>query len=193
MSTLSTSSQNPSSKYRKSRSSVVFCKEKYACLDEKARAEFECEDCKTSQCADCEQKLHQLPKFVYHDRRKRQPPPADQLCQGNLPNCTDSNFADVTCESCQLNLCFDCDTRVHQKLKKLHKRNPFIKVLPGHSGSLGLNELLLPKNEPILSVNKPPFVFDHNPQNRASLIGSQTTFTPFLQRRLPNFSFITTT
>ena len=74
----------------KVRSSKKFCEEKFSCHGEKVEAEYECEECKSLQCLDCEQRLHELAKFVFHDRKRLQPPPSYQLCQ---LSCEDRNYS----------------------------------------------------------------------------------------------------
>ena len=44
-----------------------------------------------------------------------------------INQCLERNFADVTCATCLLNLCFDCDALLHStaKKKKAHARTNF--------------------------------------------------------------------
>ena len=105
---------------QKSRSSKLYCQEKFACQGERVEAEFGCEECATVQCGNCEAKLHEIAKFVYHDRKRLQPPQPESLCQ---LGCEDRNYADVRCENCALNFCYDCNSKMHNSGKrKLHKR-----------------------------------------------------------------------
>ncbi len=101
-------------------SSIKFCEEKFSCSGDHVEAEFECEECKSSQCSACETKLHELAKFVFHDRKRLQPVSANRLCQ---LSCENRNFANVKCESCALNYCYLCFEKMHSSGKrKLHKK-----------------------------------------------------------------------
>ena len=99
----------------KVRSSKKFCEEKFSCHGERVEAEYECEECKSLQCLDCETKLHELAKFVFHDRKRLQPAPSYQLCQ---LSCEDRNYSDVRCENCALNYCKQCFERMHSSGKR---------------------------------------------------------------------------
>ena len=112
-----------SQKYPKTRSSKVYCQEKFACDGERVEAVYECEDCGSKQCSVCSVKLHELPKFVFHDLKKVTPIPSDRLCQ---EACKEANYADLRCQDCKLNLCFGCFARMHSNGKKAqHKKTPF--------------------------------------------------------------------
>ncbi|CAH1791150.1 unnamed protein product [Owenia fusiformis] len=107
----------------KVRSSKKHCQEKFSCTQEFVEAEYECDECGTYQCKNCEIQLHGLKKFLFHDRKKLTTPEVSLLCQNT---CSDKNFADVTCEKCNLNFCFDCFTKIHSHgKKKSHTRVPF--------------------------------------------------------------------
>ena len=99
----------------KVRSSKKFCEEKFSCHGERVEAEYECDECKSLQCLNCETKLHQLAKFVFHDRKRLQPVPSYQLCQ---LSCEDRNYSDVRCENCALNYCNQCFERMHSSGKR---------------------------------------------------------------------------
>ncbi len=101
-------------------SSKKFCEEKFSCRGEKVEAEYECEECKSLQCKNCESKLHELAKFVFHSRKRLQPAPSFKLCQ---LSCEDRNYADVKCENCALNYCNICFEKMHSSGKrKAHTR-----------------------------------------------------------------------
>ena len=107
-----------SSKIRRTakvRSSKKFCEEKFSCHGERVEAEYECDECKSLQCLNCETKLHELAKFVFHDRKRLQPAPSYQLCQ---LSCEDRNYSDVRCENCALNYCNQCFERMHSSGKR---------------------------------------------------------------------------
>ena len=98
------------SKNRRTKSSKIICEERYCCDGENEEALFECEECHTKQCQSCEAKLHEIPKYEAHDRKRIQPAPAEKLCQ---LSCKDKNFADVRCTNCELNFCHDCFDKMH--------------------------------------------------------------------------------
>lgn len=114
-------------RYR-TRSSKRFCQEKFCCLTEAAIAEFHCSQCKTDQCPNCESSLHKSKlEFGFHDRKQIEPPPYEQLCQiasllNNL-DCEYRNFADLRCENCDRNFCFQCFDIYHSKdSRKTHRK-----------------------------------------------------------------------
>ena len=94
----------------RTRSSKQFCQEKFSCDGERIVAKYVCEECGTLQCEDCEVKLHELTKFVFHDRKPLLEPPAEKLCQ---LSCEEKNFADVRCTNCELNFCHACYDKMH--------------------------------------------------------------------------------
>ena len=96
-------------------SSKSYCEEKFSCDGDFVEAEYECGECGTLQCSACESSMHELSKFVFHDRRRIQLPPQDQLCQ---LSCSDRNFADVKCEDCHLQFCSDCFDKIHSNSKR---------------------------------------------------------------------------
>ena len=118
-------------RYR-TRSSKRLCQEKFCCLTEGASAEFYCVDCKTDQCSSCVSSIHKSKlDFNFHERKYIEPPPYEELCQiASLlqPNldCTDRNFADLRCEICERNFCFQCFDIYHLKDgKKGHRKLSF--------------------------------------------------------------------
>lgn len=117
-------------KYR-TRSSKRRCQEKFCCLTEGAVADFHCNQCKTDQCADCETSLHKSKlEFSFHDRLPIEPPPYEELCQiasllNNL-DCEDRNFADLHCDICERNFCFQCFDVYHSvESRKTHRKLSF--------------------------------------------------------------------
>ena len=117
-------------------SSIKYCQERYSCDGEKAEACYECDECGSLQCAQCEVKLHELPRTTFHDRRRLEPPPPEKLCQ--LPTCSRRNFADVRCDDCAQNFCFDCSQSVHAHGRRKHHKPQRLDSL-----SLGLAEINL--------------------------------------------------
>jgi len=132
------------SRSRKSRPSASYCRERFACARVKALASYECEECGTEQCDECERQLHEVRKYTGHSRRKIRPVSPERLCTAKQP-CEPRNFADVVCVDCgNYRYCFDCDRKVHSaksssssssprassvKLSS-HRREPF--SLPSH-------------------------------------------------------------
>jgi len=110
-------------RFPRTRSSKRYCKEKFACQNEKSEAEYECESCGTVQCAACERKLHSVSKYVHHDRIKLAPVPKELLCQHSCP---DQNYADLVCTNCKLRYCELCFAKVHSNPnKKFHQKIKF--------------------------------------------------------------------
>lgn len=112
----------------KTRSSKRHCQEKFCCLKEGAIADFHCRQCKTDQCPSCEISLHKSKlEFSFHDRQPIEPPPYEELCQiasllNNL-DCEDRNFADLHCDVCERNFCFQCfDTYHSRESRKGHRK-----------------------------------------------------------------------
>lgn len=111
---------------RKVRSSVVYCTERYACARDRAEAAFTCEQCRTDQCENCEQQLHDLAKYAFHDRIRIPAVRPERLCdQPETNGCTPRNFADVICEDCGgRRFCFNCEAKAHRGRLSAHRRLP---------------------------------------------------------------------
>lgn len=101
--------------------SKKFCQEKLACHGQPL-ANYQCKECRTLQCEACENLLHENAKFLFHDRVVLTPVSPSLLCQ---ENCQEKNFADVHCEGCNKNICFECEELTHTTARKLHQRVPF--------------------------------------------------------------------
>ena len=125
---------------RKSRPSASYCREKFACARVKALASYECEECGTEQCDDCERQLHEDRKYAAHSRRHLRQVSPERLCEAKTP-CEPRNFADVVCVDCgNCRYCFDCDRKAHcaktsspraSTVKpSSHRREPF--SVPSH-------------------------------------------------------------
>lgn len=112
----------------RTKSSKRYCKEKFCCKTENTKAFIHCEDCDTDQCTECDEAIHKISiKFEFHDRRKLDPPPFEDLCQiGKTQNwllvCEEENFADLRCEVCALNFCLSCFDDYHKGNKKTHRK-----------------------------------------------------------------------
>lgn len=125
-----------SGKFRRperTRTSKRFCQEKLCCPTEHSEAVLYCEQCNSLQCVRCEDSLHNHNdvKYQFHDRRKIEQPPSEQLCQISRYStsiaCKEKNYADIRCEDCKLNYCFDCNELAHppNSKRKLHIRVSF--------------------------------------------------------------------
>ncbi|KAL5009073.1 hypothetical protein ScPMuIL_014654 [Solemya velum] len=118
-------------KTKRSKSSIKYCGEKLCCSAENSEAQLVCDQCKTSQCLNCESEIHKANgKFEFHDRHILEPPPFEELCQSacllTSVACADKNFADLHCQNCQLNYCYDCFDLIHkQGVKKTHRKISF--------------------------------------------------------------------
>lgn len=117
-------------KNSRTRSSKRYCKEKFCCKTENTEAFYHCEDCGTDQCCECDETIHKISvKFEFHDRRKLDPTPSEELCQidkvQNLLVCEEENYADLRCEVCALNFCFSCFDDYHKGNRKTHRKTFF--------------------------------------------------------------------
>ncbi len=126
-------------RYPRTRTSKKFCEERFACDGDKVEAVYQCEECGTVQCSQCEIRLHQRAKFAIHDRRRITPPPKEQICQAH---CVEQNFADVTCQNCEENYCQPCYDRLHAFGKKQKHKKAQFKVKHSMNSSPGLEGLL---------------------------------------------------
>ena len=125
-------------RHPKTRSSKKFCAEKFSCQGEQTEADFECEQCRSLQCKNCEAQIHKLSKYVYHDRRQVVPPPEEELCQNN---CDARNFGDLRCENCDLRYCYDCFDRMHSTgRRRQHKKGPLKPLQDPASTEVGTSQ-----------------------------------------------------
>lgn len=107
----------------KVRSSKKVCDERLACRGKKPFAAFNCFECGSNQCEECEALLHEDFRLNLHKRTLIIGPPWEELCDGT---CDDRNFADLTCTACNRNYCYLCDHLVHVQGKQSHPRQRFI-------------------------------------------------------------------
>lgn len=120
-----------SRKTKRSKTSIRYCGEKLCCAAEKSEGQLFCDQCRTAQCSNCESEIHRSNgKFEFHDRHILEPPPFEELCQSacllTSVSCIDKNFADLHCQNCQLNYCYDCFDLIHkQGVKKTHRKISF--------------------------------------------------------------------
>jgi hypothetical protein len=157
---------------RKVRSSVVYCNEKYACAKDRAEAVFVCEQCRTNQCENCEQQLHNLSKYAYHDRIRIPVVNPDRLCgQPESNGCNPRNYADVVCEDCDWRrFCFNCETKVHRGRLSSHRRLPFSESL--FTPPLVMGRDNCPVNESVAVIPADGLVSRYNNENDNSLFVS---------------------
>lgn len=102
----------------------LICQESYACGGTEEAA-FECDDCRSLQCIRCELELHSQECLKNHERI--------QIGPGHIPycdNCKGGNNGEngkrhrsvVRCQNCKVNLCQDCQKRMHSSgNKKKHQ------------------------------------------------------------------------
>lgn len=107
----------------KTRSSKKICDERLACRGKKPYAVYNCTECGSNQCEECEALLHEDFRLNLHKRTLIIGPPWEELCEGS---CEDRNFADLTCTSCNRNYCYLCDHLSHAQGKQNHPRHKFV-------------------------------------------------------------------
>lgn len=105
------------------RSSKKVCDERLACKGKKPFAVYNCFECGSNQCEECEALLHEDFRLNLHRRVLITGPPWEELCEGT---CEDRNFADITCTVCERNYCYLCDHLVHLQGKQSHPRQRYI-------------------------------------------------------------------
>lgn len=94
------------------------CQENFACSGNN-EAVFECDECNTLQCQQCEEALHKQERLQNHERNRIQPGyvPFCSSCKGvnTMHNSTNGTRqrAVVRCASCKVDLCADCQKRTH--------------------------------------------------------------------------------
>ncbi|XP_071478503.1 zinc finger FYVE domain-containing protein 1-like [Diadema antillarum] len=93
------------------------CQEQFAC--DGANACFECLNCGTRQCVDCEKLLHKAerPKFASHTRRKIEQLP----CAVECALCP-YKPAEYSCLECKTVICRDCNKEYHRGKLTGHHR-----------------------------------------------------------------------
>ncbi|XP_061749814.1 zinc finger FYVE domain-containing protein 1-like isoform X2 [Nerophis ophidion] len=141
------------------------CQECYTCGGSE-EAVFECEECKTLQCACCDLELHSQERLKNHQRLRISPghvPCCDNCKRGDNGKC---NRSVVRCQNCKVNLCQDCQKRTHSGgNKKKHQLTPY---LPS------------PKQAEVKSVQAPvqPAArnVDETESSRTRLLGNVSSF-----------------
>ncbi|NP_001086271.1 zinc finger FYVE-type containing 1 S homeolog [Xenopus laevis] len=99
---------------------ALMCQEKFACAGN-AEAVFECDECNTLQCQQCEGELHKQERLQNHERTRIPPGfvPSCSSCKGGNASSMMSSTsvsrqrASVRCLNCKVDLCADCQKRTH--------------------------------------------------------------------------------
>ncbi|RWS03710.1 Zinc finger FYVE domain-containing protein 1-like protein, partial [Dinothrombium tinctorium] len=90
---------------------------------QKPEAVYLCAECASFQCSLCEELIHEKAQLAFHSRNQLQKPSESVLCQFK---CEDRNFADLFCNDCNRNYCFECDSKFHYTInRKRHCRQEF--------------------------------------------------------------------
>ncbi|XP_069494721.1 zinc finger FYVE domain-containing protein 1 isoform X1 [Ambystoma mexicanum] len=110
------SAQTPSAT-DKGPNTALMCQESYACggSDE---AVFECDECGSLQCQQCEQELHRQERLRNHERVRIKPGhvPYCDSCKSSSGSASPSGArqrAAIRCQVCKTNLCIECQKRAH--------------------------------------------------------------------------------
>ncbi|KAM4662610.1 zinc finger FYVE domain-containing protein 1 [Discoglossus pictus] len=99
---------------------ALMCQENFACGGT-SEAVFECDECNSVQCQQCEEGLHRQERLQNHERTRIAPGyvPYCGACKGaNNSTIQSSNIgtrqrAAIRCLSCKMNLCAECQKRTH--------------------------------------------------------------------------------
>ena len=93
------------------------CQEGLQCRQDTC-AEYFCTDCESYQCSQCEAFLHCTNVLKQHNRRKIQ--------HGSVSVCKlwckPKNTVAVYCKQCDMDVCVECDSKMHQGGRKEHIR-----------------------------------------------------------------------
>lgn len=92
----------------------LICQESYACGGSEEAA-FECDECKSLQCVQCELELHAQERLKNHERVQIGPGhvPYCDNCKGGNGDGGKRHRSVVRCQNCKVNLCQDCQKRTH--------------------------------------------------------------------------------
>ena len=104
------------------------CQENIRCAQGEV-ANFYCQECLTYQCSSCEVFLHSTRELKVHLRhsissecailsRKR-----TKVCK---LWCSPKNGVSVTCQQCEMDLCKECDDKMHQGRRQGHLRHRYV-------------------------------------------------------------------
>ena len=124
--------------HNKTPGSKRICQERFSCNGSKA--EFDCFDCGTRQCIECEKRLHASnPRFTDHDRVK--------IWQAKFPDsvqqcgmwCNPVNPAVFSCIECQGVLCEECNIIIHRGKLTKHHRRPIVVSKKSDGDGSGVN------------------------------------------------------
>ncbi|XP_022086002.1 zinc finger FYVE domain-containing protein 1-like [Acanthaster planci] len=108
------------------------CQERFSCNGSKA--EFDCSDCGTRQCSECEKRLHASnPRFVDHSRARIQQPVLPASVQKCGMWCNPINPAEYSCIECKGVLCGECNRDFHRGKHSKHHRRPIVVAIKTNS------------------------------------------------------------
>ncbi|XP_048829854.1 zinc finger FYVE domain-containing protein 1 isoform X2 [Brienomyrus brachyistius] len=114
----------------------LVCQESYACGGSEEAA-FECDECKSLQCARCELELHRQERLKNHERTRVGPGhvPFCDSCKGEAGG---RHRAAVRCQGCKINLCLDCQKRTHSGVNK--RKHPLASYPPPKAVDASVSE-----------------------------------------------------
>ncbi|XP_053553750.1 zinc finger FYVE domain-containing protein 1 [Bombina bombina] len=92
----------------------IMCQENFACGGNE-EAVFECDECNSMQCQQCEEGLHKQERLQNHERTHITPGyvPFCGACKVTSGTTGNRQRASVRCLSCKINLCTECQKRTH--------------------------------------------------------------------------------
>uniref|UniRef100_A0A6Q2YSC0 FYVE-type domain-containing protein n=1 Tax=Esox lucius TaxID=8010 RepID=A0A6Q2YSC0_ESOLU len=113
------------------------CQESYVC-EGSGDAAFECDECKSLQCVQCEKQLHSREGMQNHKRVKIDPghvPYCDSCKRGKEGTVNGHrNRSVVRCQNCKVNLCHQCRKSTHNGgNKKKHQLTTYPTTKPADS------------------------------------------------------------
>ncbi|XP_028981463.2 zinc finger FYVE domain-containing protein 1-like isoform X2 [Esox lucius] len=129
------------------------CQESYVC-EGSGDAAFECDECKSLQCVQCEKQLHSREGMQNHKRVKIDPghvPYCDSCKRGKEGTVNGHrNRSVVRCQNCKVNLCHQCRKSTHNGgNKKKHQLTTYPTTKPAEHN-------LTPQKPTEVNSNPPP-------------------------------------
>lgn len=110
---------------------TIFCQEGLQCSQEETLAEYFCHECKSYQCSQCESFLHSTKELKQHKRKKIH---STDISVCKLW-CKPKNVVTLFCQQCNMEMCGECDSKMHQGGRKNHTR-----VTAGSSAALSRDD-----------------------------------------------------
>ena len=97
------------------------CQEGLSC-EQGARADIYCEDCTTYQCTQCDSLLHATRELKQHTRNSLHTRQQFSFVSSNESVkvyfcelwCSPKQSAEVYCQECHVDMCLECDAKIHQ-------------------------------------------------------------------------------